>query len=120
LIKAINKTLSHMTYSRDRASQSHAHFEGRSHLHGTVKLMRQTWGDFMKSVRPQFLNPENPEDIHYWLSHHTRDWQVEFGVLEGQFERRVNELVRETEDWERRGVPVTNKWKLNHTPDGPV
>jgi hypothetical protein len=64
LIKAINKTLSHMTYSRDRASESHAHFEGHSHLHGTVELMRQTWGDFMKSVKPQFLHPENPEDIH--------------------------------------------------------
>ena len=109
LIKAINKTLSHMTYSRDRASESHAHFEGYSHLHGTVKLMRQTWGDFLKSVNPQFLHPENPKDIRYWLNYHTRDWEVKFGVLEDQFETRVNELARQSPDW-----------VLNQTPDGPV
>ncbi len=63
LVKAINKTLSHMTHSRDRASKDHEHFEGHLHLHGTVKLMRQTWGDFLKSVKPQFLQPQCVEDI---------------------------------------------------------
>lgn len=58
LIRAINKTLSHMTYSRDRGSKSHAHFDGCEHVHGTVKLMRQTWKEFLKSVRPQFLQPQ--------------------------------------------------------------
>jgi hypothetical protein len=116
LIKAINKTLSHMTYSRDRASESHAHFEGHSHLHGTVKLMRQTWRDFLKCLRREFLHPENPKDIYYWLNYHTRNWEVsipshsgerlEFGALESQFETRVNELAR-----------TNPAWVLNKTPD---
>lgn len=56
LVKAINKTLSHMTYSRDSASTSHACFVGPTHLHGTVKLMRQTWKSFLASMRPDLLH----------------------------------------------------------------
>jgi hypothetical protein len=120
LIRAINKTLSHMTYSRDQTSENHAHFEGYSHLHGTVKLMRRTWEEFLKSIKPEFLHPENPKDIHYWLNYHTRNWKVsipsrggerlDFSALESQFETRVNELARERPDY----------WVLNETPDGPV
>ena|SRR2546422_10931924 len=108
LIKAINKTLSHMTYSRDPASKSHAHFEGYLHLHGTVKLMRQTWGDFLKSVKPQFLQPQCPEDIHYWLVEHTKKWPVKFSGLESEFEARAQQRAHDC------------SWILNQTPDGPV
>jgi hypothetical protein len=45
---------------------------------------------------------------------------VKFAVLESEFETRVNELVRETEEQERLGTPVVYKWKLNETPDEPV
>jgi hypothetical protein len=108
LIKAINKTLSHMTYSRDPASKNHARFEGYLHLHGTVKLMRQTWGDFLQSVKLQFLQPQCPEDIHYWLVEHTKEWPVKFSDLESGFEARAQQRVHDC------------KWKLNQTPDGPV
>src|SRR5258708_23867299 len=53
LMIAINKTLSHVTYSRDRAARGHVHFEGYEHVHGTVKQMRRTWGDFLKSMNPR-------------------------------------------------------------------
>jgi hypothetical protein len=109
LIKAINKTLSHMTYSRDRASKTHAHFEGHLHLHGTVTLMRQTWADFLKSVKPQFLQPQCPTDIHYWLVEHTKEWPVRFSDLGSEFETRVKELVR-----------TSDRWTLNQTPDGQI
>lgn len=117
LIKAINKTLSHMTYSRDRASKSHAHFEGCEHLHGTVTLMRRTWGDFLKSMNPEFLQPKHPEDIPYWLDYHTRNWEVKFNDFENEFDARVKALVRRTEGPARRGIL---KWMLNQTPDGSV
>jgi hypothetical protein len=93
LIRAINKTLSHPTYSRHRASQGHVHFEGYEHVHGTVKLMRQTWADFIKAVKPEFLQPQCPEDIDYWLGKHTENWRVKFSDFESVFETRVNELV---------------------------
>ena len=53
LMIAVNKTLSHMTYSRDRATPGHVHFEGYEHVHGTVKLMRRTWGDFLMACEIQ-------------------------------------------------------------------
>ena len=117
LIRAINKTLSHMTYSRDRAAVGHVHFEGHEHVHGTVTLMRKTWADFMKSVKPEFLQPLCPKDIQYYLVDHTKEWRVNFSKLEIEFERRVNELVRLAEEQERRGIPVAYKWTLNRTPD---
>jgi hypothetical protein len=105
LIIAINKTISHMTYSRDRASQGHAHFEGYEHVHGTVKLMRRTWGNFLKSANADFMRPCYPEDIEYWLDEHTKSWRVKFSDMENEFERRAR-------TWPH--------WKLNETPDGPV
>ncbi len=108
LIKAINKTLSHMTYSRDRASKSHAHFEGYLHLHGTVKLMRRTWEDFLKCVKPQFLQPQHAEDIPYWLVEHTKKWPVKFSEYESAFEKAAKERERDC------------NWRLNQTPDKQV
>ena len=108
LIRAINKTLAHMTYSRDRGSASHAHFEGSLHVHGTVKLLRQTWNEFLKSVKPQFLQPHCREDIPYWLAEHTKMWPVKFSEYEGAFENAVKHRA------------IDCRWKLNQTPDGPV
>lgn len=108
LIPAINKTLSHMTYSRDRGSKSHAHFEGFLHVHGTVKLMRQTWKDFLKCVKPQFLQPQCPEDIPYWLVEHTKQWPVTFSEFESTFEKAAKQRM------------IDCGWTLDQTPDGPV
>ena len=58
LIRAINKTLSHMTYSRDKASKTHSYFEGYLHVHGTVTLMSRTWDEFVKCIKPEFLRPQ--------------------------------------------------------------
>jgi len=88
LIRAINTTLAHMQYSRDRASRSHVHFEGYEHLDGTVKLMRKTWTDFMKCVEPEYRL-----DIEEWLVKHTASpkqterWRVPFRELESAFDQ---------------------------------
>ena len=71
--------------------------------------MRQTWADFMKCVRPEFLHPHCTEDIHFWLVKHTEEWEVKFGDLESRFEARANEQVLQE--------PA---WRLHQTPDGPV
>ena len=110
LIRAINKTLSHPTYSRDPVSQGYVRFEGYEHVHGTVKLMRQTWADFMKSVRPEFVQPQCHEDIHYWLIEHTKEWRVKFMDLENNFEALATQHANAKD----------SKWKLNQTPDGLV
>jgi len=89
LISAINQSLSHMTYHRDRAAKGHAHFEGSLHVHGTVELMRRTWGEFMQCVKPEFLHPHYREDINYWLVEHTKEWRVPFNRLENRFEEAV-------------------------------
>jgi hypothetical protein len=105
LIKVINQSLSHMTYGRDSTARGHVHFEGSEHVHGIVKLMRKTWEDFSKSVKPEFLRPQLQEDIIYWLVEHTKDWSVRFVDLGNAFER------------EARRWPG---WKLDLTPDGPA
>jgi hypothetical protein len=110
LDRAINKTLSHMTYSRDRASETHAHFEAHEHLHGTVGLMRRTWGDFLKSVKPTFLQPHCPKDIRFWLDEHTKGWPGvgSFNDLASDFEPRLKKLAIEHPSY----------WILNQTPNG--
>jgi hypothetical protein len=102
LVKAVNKTLSHMTYSRDRGSKTHAHFEGYLHLHGTVKLFRQTWAGFLKSAKLEYVT-----DINHYLGEHTKGW-VKLSDFESEFDTRVAQLVR------------ASKWALNQTPDGLV
>jgi hypothetical protein len=108
LIRAINKTLSHMTYSRDLSlgfSEIDFPFEGYLHVHGTVRLMRRTWGDFLRSVSPDYVRPLHPTDIEYWLGIHTERWGVKFRDMEDEFERRAR-------SW--------SHWRLNQTPDGSV
>lgn len=108
LIRAINKTLSHMTYSRDLTSglsEIALPFDGYLHVHGTVKLMRRTWADFLRSMNPHYVRPRHPTDIEYWLGVHTEKWRVKFGDMEGEFERCAR-------GW--------SQWKFIETPDGPV
>jgi len=108
LIKAINKTLSHMTYSRDLTlglSEIAFPFDGHLHVHGTVKLMRRTWADFLRSMNPDYVSPSHPTDIEYWLGVHTKKWRWRFCEMEDEFENRAR-------GW--------SHWKLNETPDGPV
>ena len=108
LIRAINKTLSHMTYSRDLTSgvsEIHLAFDGYLHVHGTVKLIRLTWEQFLQSMKPEYVRPRCPTDIEYWLGEHTRNWMTHFSDVENEFEIRA------------KGWP---HWKLNQTPDGPI
>jgi hypothetical protein len=101
LISAINKTLSHLTYSRDTASSTHVAFDACLHAHGTLRLMRETWVKFLKVVKPEYLSPQNTEDIHYWLRKHT-EADLEYGVFD-DFDNRFDTLVK------RAG------WYLNET-----
>jgi hypothetical protein len=70
--------------------------------------MRQTWNDFLKCVKPRFLQPQFREDIPYWLVEHTKQWPVKFSECEGAFEHAANQRANDC------------GWKLNQTPDGPV
>lgn len=105
LIKVINQSLSHMTYGRESTATGHVQFEGYEHVHGIVKLMRVTWEDFLRSIKPQYLQPQYREDIRYWLVEHTKEWSVNFSNLESKFEGAVKRQ---------------RSWTLNLTPDGPV
>jgi hypothetical protein len=108
-MKAIDKTLSHMTYSRNLTpsgvSEIVLAFDGCKHVHGTVNLIRRTWDKFTQSVKPEYMRPQYPTDIRYWLDEHTKDWSVNFSALENEFESRAT-------GW--------SHWKLNETPDGPI
>jgi hypothetical protein len=96
LITAINKTLSHLTYSRDSIAVP---FDAHLHAHGTLRLMRQTWEKFVSVIRSEYLSPNCREDIHYWLRKHA-EADAKLGVL-GDFDNRFDRLVREA------------KWHLN-------
>lgn len=106
LRRAINKTLSHMTYSRDlslspgTSSEIDTPFDGQYHAHGTVKLKRRTWDEFMKSMRPQ----HQPE-LKKWLLKHAGGMCVHLDTFDSEFEALVK-------NWPQ--------WKLNQTPDSPV
>ena len=111
LIKAINKTLSHMTYSRRLDSEIDVAFVGYRYLDGTVKLMRRTWEKFIESISPNYLRPQCSQDIQYWIDRHTKDWTLKLPEIESEFGRRSNELSQ-------KGPPC--EWTLNQTPDGPL
>jgi hypothetical protein len=104
---AINKTLSHMTYSRKPGSLSDP-FDGYRHAHGTVILLRRTWSNFMASMQPSLR--ECPESIEVWLGKHTNP-NDKFGLRVDlvQFEHQFERLVSQRSEWLR-----------NQTPDGPA
>jgi hypothetical protein len=111
LIKVINKTLSHMTYSRRLDREIGDAFVGYLHVDGTVKLMRRTWEKFLESISPRFRRPECTQDIEYWIHWHSKEWPLKLPQIESEFERRSQELSQ-------REPP--SEWTLNQTPDGPL
>ena len=112
LIKAINKTRSHMTYSRrlDSDSEIDVVFVGDHDLHGTVKLMRHTWEKFLQSISPNYLRPTCSEDIQYWIDRHTEKWEQKLPEIQDEFENWCQKEARERPD----------SFLLNQTPDGLV
>lgn len=106
LIRAINKTLSHMTYSRDLKSEIDIAFDARYHIHGTVILLRRTWNKFVDSMRP-----EHKHELGRWLDRHTRPedlygLRVQIAGFDALFESQLSKLVPH--------------WRREDTPDGPV
>jgi hypothetical protein len=102
LIRAINKTLSHMSYSRNPLPEKER-FDGCFHAHGTVTLMRRTWADFLKALRPEF-HAALLQGLHKHTLAEDR-WGLrplnDFGI---KFDKMV----------------TNNGWQLNETPNGPV
>ena len=103
LRRAIDKTLSHLTYARDMAGPDvQDRFEGYLHGHGTVTLLRRTWADFWKSV---------PLPLQTRLTNELRNFAIGLGLdpndMAANFERCVHQRIAAGE-----------KWELNMTPDG--
>src|SRR2546425_209688 len=100
LRRAIDKTLSHMTYSRDLSSGSSeisVAFDGRFHVHGTVTLIRRTWDAFLKSLRPEYQ-----ANLSHWLAKHAEGMRVSLDNFDDQYEKMA-----------RRGAHL----RLNQKPD---
>jgi hypothetical protein len=103
LRRAIDKTLSHMTYSRDLSSgvsEIDVAFDGQFHLHGTVTLIRRTWDAFLKSLRPEYQ-----ADLYRWLAKHSEGMHVSLDTFDDQFENIASR-------W--------SHWRFSQTPDGPI
>lgn len=106
LRRAIDKTLSHMTYSRDLSSGSSeidVAFDGWLHVHGTVMLIRRTWDTFLKSVRPEYQ-----ADLASWVAKHA-EGSNGMGVSIANFDDQFNRTAKR---WRH--------WRFNQTPDGTV
>jgi len=103
LRKAMDKTLSHMTYSRNlRSGQSAIDiaFDGRFHAHGTVKLIRRTWVHFWDDLRTDVRTR-----LDQWIQKHASGLALSLDDFDAEFDKRVR----------RWGT-----WQLDTTPDGPV
>jgi len=103
LRRALNKTLSHLTYSRDLnsgTSEIDIAFDGPSHTHGTVLLMRRTWDEFVKSLRVEYQ-----AELTSWLETQAAGLKLSLSTFDDQFDK-----------WARQWP----HWRLNETPDGPI
>ena len=86
LRRAIDKTLSHMTYSRDlRGSQLDIAFDGRFHAHGTAKLRLQTWRNFRLAMRADL-----GDALDEWISRHATGLEIAVDKTLRKFEERAN------------------------------
>ena len=106
LRRAIDKTLSHMTYSRDLSSgfsEIGVAFHGPSHVHGTLMLVRRAWEKFLDSLDPQYT-----ESVAQWLDTHAEHMGVSLGSFYTQFDQKAKH-------WQHCA-----DWHLNETPDGPI
>ncbi|MGA2328993.1 MAG: hypothetical protein ABSH05_22220 [Bryobacteraceae bacterium] len=103
LRRAIDKTLSHMTYSRDLKSGSSeitVAFDSQLHLHGTLVQVRRTWEAFVRALHPQYRN-----GLMQWLDKFAGDMGVSLNGFYADFDERAK----------RWGY-----YHFNHTPDGSI
>ena len=68
---AVNKTLSHLTYSRDKLPKP---WDGPRNLHGTVRLFRCTWEEFLASVK--FVNSNHGLEFEVQLGEQAVGWRL--------------------------------------------
>jgi len=102
LLRALNKTLSHLTYSRvldSPQSEIDVAFDGPTHVHGTVVLMRKTWDAFMESVWPKY-----EPLVRSWLQQQADGLKLSLGDFDQNFENAARR-------WQ---------WRLHETPDGHI
>lgn len=102
LVRALNKTLSHLTYSRNLGSpesEIDVAFDGPTHTHGTVRLVRRTWDKFMES-----LQPKHEAALKSWIQEQANGLRVSLRDFDQEFEAGAG----------RWG------WHLRETPDGPI
>ena len=103
LRRSIDKTLSHMTYSRDLKSGSSeitVAFDGQLHLHGTVNLVRRTWEFFLEDLHPQYR-----DGLLQWLDMHAAGMGVSLNGFYAEFDERAK---------------MWKHWEFNRTPDGSI
>jgi hypothetical protein len=102
LRRALNKTLSHLTYSRDVGSgfsEIDIAYDGPSHTHGAVILVRRTWDAFVDSLRDEYRT-----ELDDWLEKQAAGLKLSISSFDGQFDK-----------WARQWG-----WRLNETPDGHI
>jgi hypothetical protein len=102
LRRALNKTLSHLTYSRDVGSglsEIDVAYDGPSHTHGTVILVRRIWDAFVDSLRAEYRT-----ELADWLEKQATGLKLSISGFDDQFDK-----------WARRWG-----WRLNETPDGHI
>jgi hypothetical protein len=102
LRRALDKTLSHLTYSRDLRSGSSeidVAFDGPTHVHGTVRLMRRTWDEFMSSLRPEY-----EPAVRFWLQKQADGLRLSLSDFDQKFDNSARL-------WQ---------WHLSETPDGRI
>jgi hypothetical protein len=103
---AINKTLSHMTYSRDlKGKQISKAFDGRYHVHGTMKLFLRTWQKFVTCLKPGY-----EVELDRWIKHHSRNLDISVEEMISAFECLARKHAQSN----------TWRWQLDTTPEGPV
>jgi len=101
LRRAIDKTLFHITYSRNLrsgVSEIDIAFDGRLHLHGTIRMIRHAWDGFIDSLRPDCR-----AELDRWVGQHSRDMLPSLNTFDVDFERMAR-------GW--------SHWRFNETPDG--
>lgn len=79
LAVAINKTLTHLTYSRNMtspSSQLDSAFHGPSHLHGTTRLFVRAMEKFSLSLLPEFR-----QAYRLFLDEKEREWNIAAPVV---------------------------------------
>jgi hypothetical protein len=82
---SINKTLSHLTYSRDLTPGGRSKivtlFDGLKHLHGTVVLFRQAWDQFAGTASSRgSISPKFKDALHERVTYGAEMLKVPLGA----------------------------------------